>query len=473
MANILIIDDDAMMREIIAEMVRKMGHEVQCAPTLRDGLKFAFRSDFDIVFLDIFLPDGNGLEILPKLRQQKSVPEVIIITGSEDAYGAALAIKNGAWDYIQKPSSIEGMTLPLIRALEFREAKKAPGPITFLKRQGIIGNSPAILRCFDLVAQVAGSDTNVLITGATGTGKELFAWAIHNNSLREKKNFVVVDCAAIPENLVESSLFGYEKGAFTGADKPYEGLVKQAHGGTLFLDEVGELPLSIQKVFLRVLQDHRFRPLRSEKEIQSDFRLVAATNRNLNKMADQDLFRKDLLFRLQAFTIELPPLEDRQNDLQELTMYYVTQLCRRYGIEIKGFSPDFFEALASYAWPGNVRELFHTLEGAFMAARHDPILYPNHLPSNFRIQMIQSAVEERALKKERSPGTRPSPPKGLPSLQVLREEAVGMVEKKYLMDLYTQTGGNVSQACQISGLSRARLYGLLKKYSLTFKSAKE
>ena len=400
MAKVLIIDDEPMMRDVLAKMVQRLGHHVVYSQTLKEGLTQVAYSDFDVVFLDIFLPDGNGLEALPEIRSSKSTPEVIIITGSGDPDGAALAIKNGAWDYIQKPSSLEGMTLPFIRALQYREEKLARKPMTVLNRSGIIGNSPPILKCLDQVAQVAASDLNVLITGETGTGKELFARAIHDNSLRINKNFVVVDCTSIPENLVESTLFGYAKGAFTGADRSFDGLIKQADGGTLFLDEVGELPLTTQKVFLRVLQEHRFRPLRSEKEVRSDFRLVAATNRNLDTMADQELFRKDLLFRLQSFAIRLPPLKDRAQDLQELSMHYMTHLCRQYGTEIKGFSPDFFEALGSYDWPGNVRELFHALEGAFMASRHDPILFPTHLPSDLRIQILRASMEGQSLKQE-------------------------------------------------------------------------
>ena len=361
------------------------------------------------------------------------------------------------------------MTLPFIRALQYRDEKKARKQIAALKRPGIIGNSPSILRCLDQVAQVSASDINVLIVGETGTGKELFARAIHQNSLRMNKNFVVVDCTSIPENLVESTLFGYAKGAFTGADRPFDGLIKQADGGTLFLDEVGELPLSIQKVFLRVLQEHRFRPLRSESEIHSDFRLVAATNRNLDKMSAEGHFRNDLLFRLQSFTITLPPLKDRTQDMEELAMHHITKLCRRYGTEIKGFSPDFFEALTSYGWPGNVRELFHALDGTFAVARQVPILYPNHLPSELRIQILRASLEDQNLKKEDSPAAA-APAKVLPRLQTIREEALGQAEKKYLQDLLSVAGGDIARACKQSGLSRARLYGLLKKYSLSLKA---
>jgi two-component system NtrC family response regulator len=475
MAKVLIIDDDSLMGAMLARTVQRLGHEAVQVPLLHAGLERIHSEDFDIVFLDIYLPDGNGLEALPAIRSSPAAPEVIIITGLGDPDGAALAIKNGAWDYIQKPSSIEGMSLPLIRALQYREEKKARKAVTALKRTGIIGSSAAIGHCLDQVAQVAASDINVLITGPTGTGKELFARAIHQNSTRAEKNFVVVDCAAIPENLAESTLFGYAKGAFTGADRSFDGLVKQADGGTLFLDEVGELPLSIQKVFLRVLQERRFRPLRGEKEIRSDFRLVAASNRDLEAMSAGERFRKDLLFRLQSFTIALPPLKERTPDLQELTMQHITDLCRHYGTEIKGFSPDFFAALNAYDWPGNVRELFHALDGAFAVARQDPILYPHHLPSDLRIQILRASLERQTPPKESSqePPPAAAPARAepdLPPLQSIREEALGRAEKRYLQDLLTVCGGDIPRACERSGLSRARLYGLLKKYSLSPKA---
>jgi len=467
----MVIDDDPMMCEVLASLVEKTGHEAVCAYCLEDGYNALFVGDYDLIFLDVRLPDGNGLESLPKLRSVKTVPEVIIITGEGGDQGASLAIKNGAWDYIEKPPAMEVVSLSLLRALEYREAKLARKPVTALKKTGIIGSSPQILTCLDEVAQVAAGDSSVLITGDTGTGKELFARAIHDNSSRMNKNFVVVDCAALPENLVESTLFGYEKGAFTGADKPYSGLIKQADGGTLFLDEVGELPLSVQRVFLRVLQERRFRPLRSEKEIHSDFRLIAATNRDLNKMVQEGLFRQDLLFRLQVCTIWLPPLKERDQDIAELAQYYITNLCRSYGTEIKGFSADFFETLNAYDWPGNVRELFHALEGAFLAGRLDPILYRNHLPLNFRIQRFQVETENRLAKKEIT--LEPvSPPKDrvLPTLQNFREEAVNKAEKDYLQELLPMTQGDIARACQISGLARARFYELLKKHSLSLKA---
>ena len=466
MANILIIDDDEMLCDMMSTMVSQMGHSATFANTLKDGLKRASSEEFDVVFLDVRMPDGNGLDILPAIRETFSSPEVIIITGFGDPDGAELAIKNGAWDYIEKPSSIKEMTLPLVRALQYREEKKTRKPPVALKREGIIGSSSEMRACIDLLAQAAKSDANILITGETGTGKELFAWAIHNNSHRATKNFVVVDCAALPETLVESMLFGYEKGAFTGADKTQDGLILQADGGTLFLDEVGELPVSIQSAFLRVLQEHRFRPISGKGEIESDFRLVAATNRDLDHMVKQGLFRKELLFRIQSFTIELPPLREYPEDIKEIAIYHMAKICERYGTGTKGFSPEFLEALTSYDWPGNVRELVNTLERAIAAARQDPILFPKHLPTHIRIQVARASISKGTSSKGGLRGSAATL-EVLPNLRDFREAAISEAEQRYLHDLMSLTGGNIKEACQISGLSRPRLYALLKKHKLS------
>jgi two-component system NtrC family response regulator len=294
MAKILIIDDDELFCELLSSAFKDDGHEVDCAYGLNSGLHLVSQRSFDVVFLDVRLPDGNGLDKLSEIRDAASGPEVIILTGAGTAGGAELAIKSGAWDYIQKPSSISVMTLPLIRALQYREEKLKKKPSAILKMEGIIGGSSRMKACHDLVSEASSCDANVLITGETGTGKELFAKAIHENSPRASRNFVIVDCASLTPSLTESTLFGYEKGAYTGADYRRDGLIKQANGGTLFLDEIGELPLSIQKSFLRVLQEHRFRSLGGGKEIESDFRLIAATNRNLDQMVREGLFREDL-----------------------------------------------------------------------------------------------------------------------------------------------------------------------------------
>lgn len=464
MANVLIIDDDLTFGEMLSELVKTLGHEAQIALTLKDGLQAATAEKFDVVFLDVRLPDGSGLKLLPRVRETSSPPEVIIITGAGDPDGAELAIKNGAWDYIEKTSSIKQMSLPLVRALQYRQEKQLRKPPVALKLEGIVGHSPQMRACYDLLAQAAGSDASVLVYGETGTGKELFAQAIHINSPRFNRNFVVVDCAALPPALVESALFGHEKGAFTSADRAQVGLIKQADGGTLFLDEVGELPLDLQKAFLRVLQERRFRSVGSRYETESDFRLVAATNRDLDQMAEKGLFRKDLLFRLRTLSIDLPPLRIRLDDIKDLILFHISRMCERVGIGPKGFAPEFLEALLAYDWPGNVRELFNTLDGALAEARYEPTLYPKHLPSQIRIKVARAAMSKENLANGNLENF---PIKTLPKLRDFRQAAIDGAEKQYLMDLMSLTDCNIQEATRIADLSLPRLYALLKKNGIT------
>ena len=465
MPNILIIDDDKMICESLAEVIRPMGHDVQWVLTLKEGLKVARSKMYDVVFLDVRLPDGSGLNALAHIREAPSNPEVIIITGEGDPDGAELSIKSGAWDYIEKPLSVQAITLPIIRVLQYREEKKAIRPPLVLKREPIVGNSASIKACLDLLSEAANSDASVLITGKTGTGKELFARAIHDNSPRAKKNFVVVDCAALPDTLVESMLFGHNKGAFTGADKVHDGLIKQADGGTLFLDEAGELPIYIQKAFLRVLQERRFRPIGGKREVESNFRIVAATNRNLDNMVKRGQFRDDLLFRLRAFNIELPPLRKRREDIRELAMHYITKHSRRYGTGAKGVSPEFLGALAAYDWPGNVRELFNTLDSVLASAHQNPTLFPKHLPTSVRVHLARASVSQEDKSKLSSKGG-VNPSKVLAKLQDFRQSAIVEAETQYLRNLMSFTQGNIKEACRVSGLSRPRLYALIKKHKI-------
>jgi len=466
MSKILIIDDDKLLANTLSRFILHMEHSVTCALTLEDGLKEVSTGAFDVVFLDVNLPDGSGLDVIPVIRKEPSSPEIIIITGEGDPDGAELAIKSGAWAYIEKPLSMENVELQLVRALQYRKEEADIKPPVALKREDIIGSSPQLETSLDLLAQVAGSDANVLLTGETGTGKEVFAKTIHRNSSRAGKNFVVVDCTALPETLVESMLFGHERGAFTGAEKARTGLVKEADGGTLFLDEVGELPLSVQKDFLRVLQENRFRPLGSNKEIESDFRLVSATNRDLEKMIESGEFRKDLFFRLQSVIIELPPLKIRSRDIKDLTIHYMVKLCERYGMETKGFSPDFFETLAAYNWPGNVRELIHTMERVLTVARFEPTLFPRHLPTKIRAHAARASISKKETDKDLlEKDTLPA--EMLPKLQDVRETAVSKAEKQYLYDLMLLTKKEIKEACRVSGLSQSRLYHLMKKHKIS------
>ena len=467
MAKVLIIDDDDLMVSSLRLMIGRLGHLPESSGSLEEGVRMAAAGDFDVVFLDVRMPDGNGLEALPAIAEAASAPEVIIITGFGEPDGAELAIKCGAWDYLEKSSTVKEMNLSLQRALQYRREKRGrtlKQSVVALKREDIFGNSPKLRACLNLVAQAADSDANILITGETGTGKELFARAIHRNSPRADQNFVVVDCAALPETLAESILFGHEKGSFTGADKPQEGLIHQAHGGTLFLDEIGELSLALQKTFLRVLQEHRFRPLGSSREIASDFRLVAATNRNLDAMAENHQFRSDLLFRLRSFSIDLPPLRERAEDIKEIARTQLDRLCECYDLPSKGFSPEFCEALMAYNWPGNVRELANTLVRAFAAARFEPTVYPKHLPPDIRVQVMRNLVGHPLPKPNGgSPG---ESPRHLPKFQQFREAAFAQAEKNYLLELMALANEQIVEACRLSGLSQSRLYALLKKHRI-------
>lgn len=458
MAKILIIDDDRFLTEMLVQQLSEGEHDASSANTLAAGLALLHESSFDIVLLDVQLPDGNGLEYIPTITAIPSKPEVIIITGQGEADGAERAVLSGAWSYIEKPYVIRELSLQLTRVLQYRREKQKVTTVPVaLKRDSIIGSSPAIRKCLDQVARASSSDASVLVTGATGTGKELFARAIHENSGRADNNFVVVDCASLPETLIESTLFGHMKGAFTNADSTQDGLVKHAHGGTLFLDEVGELPLSIQKTFLRLLQEHEYRPVGSTKQHYSDFRVVAATNRNLKEAVDKGTFRNDLLFRLQAYVIELPELKDRLEDVRELVLHFLSRLCNRYGLEIKGVATDFTEALLAYDWPGNVRELYQTMERVFTNPLLGPTCFAIHLPDEFRVQLARAGVKSNN-----------SPPQKeqagvLPAWSAYKLKC----EYEYLC-LLKQTADNVTEAARVSGISRTRLYQLLDKHHLDF-----
>jgi len=460
MASVLIIDDDNYMSEMLRALVKEMGYEVDSASTLKNGLAIAAAGNYDVVYLDVRLPDGSGLNLLPRLQQVKSSPEIIIITAFGDFSGAETAIKFGAWDYIEKGSSISMLTLPLVRALQYRAEKQKSRTPVVLKREHIIGNSRKMLKCLETLASVAVSDLSVLVVGETGTGKELFSRAIHENSSRSSKEMITIDCAALPPSLVEGVLFGHEKGAFTGADQQRDGLIKLAHESTLFLDEVGELPLSVQKSFLRVLQEHRFRPIGGKKEIESNFRVVAATNRNLDQMAETGQFRKDLLYRLRSMTLLLPPLREHLEDIQEITLWYMSKLATRNAVKMKGFSPEFIEALSAYSWPGNVRELINALDQATALAGNEPTLYRKHLPEHIRIHITRTKFMEGEHNGNKS----------AERLGTFREHCNAVLqntEEQYLRNLLIEAAGNIRKALALAGISRPRLYALLKKHGIS------
>ena len=462
MANILIVDDDTTLSVMLKRRLDSVGHTVAFAHTLDDGLHLARAGVFDIIFLDVKLPDGNGLDNLTHFANVNSAPEIIIITGAGDPSGAEKAIKSGAWSYLEKPHIIRDLLLPLTRALEFREQKNAATIVKVaLKREKIIGESPAIIACLDLLANAATSKASVLLTGETGTGKELFAKAIHKNSDRADKPFVIVDCASLPETLIESTLFGHVKGAYTGAERAATGLIQLADGGTLFLDEVGELPFDVQKKFLRVIQEGKYRPVGSTTELYSNFRMVAATNRDIEQMSQTGVFRADLLFRLRSFHIHLPPLGERIEDIPALAKHIVSQICDRLQIEQKSLTSDFISHLQAHLWLGNVRELYQFLEEICARAYQHSTLFAYHLPTNIRVSQAQNQLQnklaESIIKKDQTKTVK-NP--------LHWKEYKAISEKEYLIHLMTYSAGNIQEACKISGISRARIYQLLKKQDI-------
>lgn len=484
MVSILVIDDDVDFCDTMASLIRRMDYDCHAAHTLREGLAFLGQRSVEVVFLDVRLPDGNGLDAIPRIRASEGSPEVIILTGLGDPDGAELAIAAGVWDYLVKPFSVKQTRLSLDRVLRYRAEKQQAREPEPLNLSAVVGEGPAMKECYGLLAQAARSDSRVLITGETGTGKELFARTIHQNSRRSKGEFVVVDCASITETLLESTLFGHKKGAFTGADSDRTGLVKLADGGTLFLDEVGDMPLSIQKSFLRVLQERRFRPVGETKEVTSDFRLIAATHRNLQDMVDRGTFRQDLLFRLWTISLRLPALRERgAEDIRALACQQIRKFCDQNGLHPKELAQDFLEVLCADSWPGNVRELFNVLEVAFVTSGENQTLYAMDLPREVRIRVMRASLKEGRMEPEEDfsaqslsvasgreggaalPSPLPHRMEDFPSLKDFKAE----MEARYLDALMEKTGGSPQDMMLISGLSKSHFYALLKKYGRSLK----
>lgn len=379
-------------------------------------------------------------------------------------------LRSGAWEYLVKPLRVRDLSKALTQAVQWRNSRDSQSR-SLLRHPDIIGKSPALAEALEALREAAASNVNVLITGETGTGKELFASALHANSLRASGPFVTVDCTTLPETLVEAHLFGHARGAFTGADRAREGLLAAADHGTLFLDEVGELPLPVQGAFLRALELRRFRPVGEVREVESDFRLVAATNRDLDDMVGMDLYRSDLRFRLRGMTIHVPPLRRRAEDIPLLAEHFTARYCQRHELPNKELTPDCYAMLADYSWPGNVRELRHTIERACAAAGDGTQLFTRHLPTEIRIELARkrlvhlSEPEESAPTAplpEQEPSTQPRKPETFPTLRDMKAKA----ERDYIAGLFAACQGDVRRAAGIAGVSRGHFYELLKKYGL-------
>jgi len=461
---LFVVDTDNPHRKMMAGWLRDQGYRVKVFDNGELCLNMLDENP-DAICLDINM--SAGLDILKRLKLANRDIPVLVVTENEAVDSAVEAMKIGAFDYMAKPVDKVRLKINVKRAIEMHtmvnKIQRLQGELKeTYSYKNIIGQSDAMKQVFAQMDEVSAININVFVHGESGTGKELVAKALHFNSAYKAGDFVAINCGAIPEELQENEFFGHEKGAYTSADDSRMGKLEVANGGTLFLDEVGELPLLVQKAFLRVLQERRFRPVGGEKEVRSDFRLVAATNRDLDALVQSGQFRKDLLYRIRTLNIKLPPLRERIQDIKEIALYHMAKFCERNRIGTKGFSPEFLEALEKYDWPGNVRELINTLETALSAAGIGDTLSIAHLPVPIRIQLARASVIEESGKDTKAEANNPEP-LGLPTFR----EQMRSTEESYLKALLAATRGNIKESCRISGLSRSRLYALLKKHGLS------
>ena len=371
MGRILVVDDHDSLRKGLVRALNNAGHDVEEAPNGTAAIERLQDSQFDVVLTDLRMGGADGMDVLRTTRSIQPSAAVILMTAFGSIHTAVEAMKIGAFDFVQKPFEIEEMELKIEKAIELRHLKHQ---VDYLRHEQqdiydfdrIVGASGALQSVLAIVKKVAKSNTTCLIRGETGTGKELIAGAIHHNSLRATRNFVKVNCAALQENLLESELFGHEKGAFTGADKQRVGRFEQADGGTLFLDEVGDMSANTQAKILRVLQEHEFERLGGTRTLRCDVRVITATNRNLPQMVANGQFREDLYYRLNVVSIEMPPLRERKDDIGALATFFLRRFASELKKRVDGLSPDALKLLMRYNWPGNIRELENSIERAVL-----------------------------------------------------------------------------------------------------------
>ncbi len=444
--RVLIVDDEADSREALAELTQRWGYDVQTAGDGTEALRRAIEWHPDVILTDLVMPNMDGLWLLRALRAELPDCPVVLLTGRGTIQTAVQAIKEGAYDFIEKPLEVPRLRIVLERALEKKETMRE---VQLLRRRlaalapgtDVIGSGPAMQKVFELVNKVAPSNASVVIMGESGTGKEVVARAIHNLSPRKEKPFVALNCSAIPATLIESELFGYERGAFTGADQRRIGNFELAHNGTLFLDEIGELPLELQAKFLRVLEEHKIRRLGGRGEVEVDVRVLCATNRDLKEESRRGRFREDLYFRLHVFTIGLPPLKERREDIPLLVHHFIEKFNAETGKRVQGVSPAALGMLQGYAWPGNIRELRNTVERAMILVDGD-VIGEEQLPPD-----MQASRPEAAMLRV---------PLGIP---------LDKVEKEYILSSLQKNGGNKARTAEILGISEKTLYNKLNRYA--------
>jgi two-component system response regulator AtoC len=445
-AKVLVVDDEAIIRESIRDWLGDVGHQMLTAENGPQALEIIEKEKPGIVIADLVMPGMDGIELLKKAKEISPGIEVIIITAYGSIPTAINAIREGAYDYIEKPFCPERAELLIEKLVEHQRLleenislqQKLEERYRF---ENIIARSPRMQQVIEVIKVVAKSNATALITGETGTGKELVAHAIHSQSYRKNKPFVAVSCAALPESLLESELFGHEKGSFTGAYTQKKGKFEVANRGTLFLDEIGEMSANIQVHLLRVLEEKEFTRVGGNELINVDVRVISATNRDVKQAIAKEQFREDLYYRLNVVTIELPPLRERKEDITLLAQHFLEKFATENQKEITGFSPEATDFLLKYDWPGNVRELENAIERSVILAKNT-LIEITDLPQEKVIRV--SPVPQRGRLKE--------------------------VEKNHILNILAQSGGNYSQAARILGISRMTLYNKARVYGLDVKN---
>ena len=448
--NILIIDDERNIRRTLDMILSGEGYQVFTSASAQAGLDVIKKERIHLVLLDIVMPEINGLDLLPKLLEVRPNLAVIMISGHGNVQNAVLAIKRGAYDFLEKPLDRDKVLLAISRALQTRElaAENRHLKQQIEGRYEMVGQSPALAEIRNQIARVAPTNGRVLILGESGTGKELIARAVHKMSHRAKNSFVKVNCAAIPEELIESELFGSDRGAFTGAVKTRDGKFLQADGGTLFLDEIGDMSLSVQAKVLRALEQGEFERVGGAKTFQVDVRVIAATNKNLHAEVEQGKFREDLYFRLNVVPLTAPPLRERREDIPALAEHFLNAYAEENGFLPKALSTEARDLLLQYDWPGNIRELKNLVERLSIMVSGDTI-YPEDLP----------ALDGMTI--PRQPGSFPDLGAGK-TLRQVREA----VERHYIAEALERHKGNVTRASSALGIERTNLHKKIKQYDL-------
>lgn len=452
--SILIVDDDEVMQETLSDVLRKRGYEIFTVGSGNGALPMIKKNVIDLILLDMRLPDIDGLEVLKKIKEFDNEILVIMMTAYSDVQTAVSAMKSGAYDYINKPFELEELKLLIEKGLEM---KSLINEVRRLHRQQkenyqnshIYGVSPQIHYVKELIGMISKTHkTSVLIQGESGTGKELAANAIHYNSHRSDKPLMKINCSAIPDSLLESELFGYEKGAFTDAKNTKKGLFELADSGTVFLDEIGDMNPFLQSKILRVLENQTFMRVGGEREIKVDIRIVAATNKDLETMVREGFFRKDLYYRLKVMVVEMPPLRDRLEDILLLSNLFIEENNKEFNKNIKGFSDEAKKLMVQYSWPGNVRELKNVIERAMILTDQE-VITPKHLP--FELKQTEKFIHGNT-EHEISEKT--------------DDMSLENMEKIHLSKVLKRLEWNKSKASKNLGISRATLRAKVKKYNL-------